>query len=692
MSDELPTIDQAGELLKAGKITQKTFDRLASVDQGKAKGINQSVAEPNASMPDITPVLGPQLAQEYANDPSLSPELRSVANAVATQAPGAPFQHPPVTYGDPHSPNTAAMDNASVNQPAPVTVPPNEGLSNFGTRVQNVASNVVRADSERLAAKDAKPPVVAAPTPDPNTPGSSPADLAQSEGLNPLLVALQRPKKGVPQVEVGKITKVPPAPTVNPDADIEANVSPRGISYFDKKTGLQVDDPVEARKMEGLAADEAKISQDTAEAQRNRDVRLKTEDKLDTQVDKRIGALGNEADARQKQASDTADYYAKLRGELKARDTKNDVQAMNDDAATRNQLHATNLAIDDYASQKVDPARYWKNAGTVGQIGIAVGAFLGVLGKSDKPIEALNSAIDRDIHAQESSINVKGNSVNMRRGVFSDMLNLTKNAEAARQASRAVALQNAELQLKGIAAQYDNPIIAAKAADGIAQLQSQQISARGAVLSTMQKEAQARAAAAYAEKRADAKDEVKFRHEAYLRGMDVDGKRSEKEQERKITIPDNLSSDGKPHTILANSNQDREKMATNIESGSNMLSAMTRQKELIKRVKGGDLGITGSIRDEWNANTAAIELEQRKLADTGVSVSPDEKKAVETISNPGGLDYFISDEHALKNIDNAQQIVKRRVQSSLNTRTEAGSTPAITNDAQAAAVGAVPNE
>lgn len=146
-------------------------------------------------------------------------------------------------------------------------------------------------------------------------------------------------------------------------------------------------------------------------------------------------------------------------------------------------------AADRLAGMRMDPGRYYRNAGAIGMLGNAIAVGLGAMGEAlgggpNVALQQINAAIDRDIAAQEQDIATAGQDVQNRRGVLHEVQNEYSTRQGAIMASRAMMLGD----------------LAARAEAQAASMGGAEAAARGAALRdqllTAQEQAQAAAEAA----------------------------------------------------------------------------------------------------------------------------------------------------------------------------------------------------
>lgn len=109
-------------------------------------------------------------------------------------------------------------------------------------------------------------------------------------------------------------------------------------------------------------------------------------------------------------------------------------------------------SVKSLSQMSVDPNRFWATRST-GQrvsamIGLALGGFLqGARGGSNPALDAINTAIDRDVRAQEASWQIQRDVVNGRQTAFGLAMAKYQNADAARSMARAAALDAVQAQM-----------------------------------------------------------------------------------------------------------------------------------------------------------------------------------------------------------------------------------------------------
>lgn len=138
--------------------------------------------------------------------------------------------------------------------------------------------------------------------------------------------------------------------------------------------------------------------------------------------------------------------------------------------------------IDRVANDRVDPNRWWSSRNAGQKVAGIAGILLSGLSGSDHnaALDAINSNINRDIEAQKVNLsNLKGAS-GEQLNLYGKMLDLYRSEPAAQAATQAALLRQFQDRIGAIAAKYNSPAVAAKAAQIQAQLGMQAASLTGA--------------------------------------------------------------------------------------------------------------------------------------------------------------------------------------------------------------------
>lgn len=173
-------------------------------------------------------------------------------------------------------------------------------------------------------------------------------------------------------------------------------------------------------------------------------------------------ALTAEAQAKMAQNKEVANLYDES---LKTQER--DLQSFRERIASyQTESDEISRAI---ASDKIDPDRYWNSKDTGGKISTAIGVLLAGIGQGmqgstrNMAIEALDKSIDRDIESQKLELGKK-------QTLLSDNFRKQGNLMAAEQATRIQMGAIVQGKMAKIAAQTNNPIIAAQAQQRINQV------------------------------------------------------------------------------------------------------------------------------------------------------------------------------------------------------------------------------
>lgn len=124
-------------------------------------------------------------------------------------------------------------------------------------------------------------------------------------------------------------------------------------------------------------------------------------------------------------------------------------------------------AADRLAQMRVDPSRYYRNAGVVGMLGNAIAVGLGAMGEAlgggpNVALQQINAAIDRDIASQEQDIATAGADVENRRGILSEVQRDFVTRQGALEATRAIMLRDLAAQAEAQAANLGSAEAAAQ--------------------------------------------------------------------------------------------------------------------------------------------------------------------------------------------------------------------------------------
>lgn len=128
---------------------------------------------------------------------------------------------------------------------------------------------------------------------------------------------------------------------------------------------------------------------------------------------------------------------------------------------------AMQRAADRLAQMRVDPSRYYRNAGVVGMLGNAIAVGLGAMGEAlgggpNVALQQINAAIDRDIASQEQDIATAGADVENRRGILSEVQRDFVTRQGALEATRAIMLRDLAAQAEAQAANLGSAEAAAQ--------------------------------------------------------------------------------------------------------------------------------------------------------------------------------------------------------------------------------------
>ena len=185
------------------------------------------------------------------------------------------------------------------------------------------------------------------------------------------------------------------------------------------------------------------------------------------------------AKAGSDKAAEEAAYLERIRKEDEDRIKTADANQAARQAKLDEAFQKLDQSANDLASKRVDPERYWANKTTGDKVMAGIGLFFGAFGQGgNKAVSVISDAIDRDINAQKSDIQTAKDVYTARQGIYSDMFATYKDRRVAEEASRAAYLENAQLEVKRIAAKYAGPETQAKAQMLLGELEQKKQAAR----------------------------------------------------------------------------------------------------------------------------------------------------------------------------------------------------------------------
>jgi hypothetical protein len=127
------------------------------------------------------------------------------------------------------------------------------------------------------------------------------------------------------------------------------------------------------------------------------------------------------------------------------------------------------------SKQAIDPNRFWANQSTGAKIGAVIGAMLGGFGAAasggrNTAVEIINSAVERDIKAQEMAFQAARDATSAKQTAFSLAMQKYGNVDAARASARVAALDAVQAQLNQQATMWKGTDAANHATEATASL------------------------------------------------------------------------------------------------------------------------------------------------------------------------------------------------------------------------------
>ncbi len=113
------------------------------------------------------------------------------------------------------------------------------------------------------------------------------------------------------------------------------------------------------------------------------------------------------------------------------------------------------VKMDEVASQKVDPNRFWSNKTTGEKIMAGIALALGAAGSGgNRAAGIINKAIEDDISLQKYAIDEQRKSLAGEKSLVNEMYDVYKDKSAATAAARIAGLNNAQMVLSAMGAKY----------------------------------------------------------------------------------------------------------------------------------------------------------------------------------------------------------------------------------------------
>lgn len=200
---------------------------------------------------------------------------------------------------------------------------------------------------------------------------------------------------------------------------------------------------------------------------------------------KKQEALEMASSAGQAAAEAEASYLGTLQDNLANQQKQNQVREVARQKQMEEQGQKLEQAVGAFESAKVDPKRMWASMQN-GQkaltgVAMALGAFGAAYnGGNNQAATLIRKAVDDDIQLQKAEIQKLGDVVTAKRSVLQDMRALFDDERQAESAAKLAMINQAEIGLKQMAAQYKSPQIQANAMTALAdlELQKEQIKAK----------------------------------------------------------------------------------------------------------------------------------------------------------------------------------------------------------------------
>lgn len=188
-------------------------------------------------------------------------------------------------------------------------------------------------------------------------------------------------------------------------------------------------------------------------------------DMFNKPFDMQKSAVKKEYEAGAKAAAEEAGYLRTAAEENDRMIKDNQARQLKDQANLEGKLA-------EVQAMKVDPNRYWANKSTGEKIMAGIALFLGAAGSGgNKAAAVIQDAINKDIKLQEGDIENKF-------GLYKQAYAATKDANAAREATRLAMLNGTQLKVAEVMSRYKDPMMRAKGEQLMAAIEGQKQAAQ----------------------------------------------------------------------------------------------------------------------------------------------------------------------------------------------------------------------
>lgn len=143
------------------------------------------------------------------------------------------------------------------------------------------------------------------------------------------------------------------------------------------------------------------------------------------------------------------------------------------------QLQDYNSTVQELASAKVDPERFWNSRSMPQKASAFIGIMLSGIGAGmqgvagNSALNLINRAIDADIDAQKTELDTKSKTLNYKGNLLGLMRQKYQDEGVAQAATKATMLEKLQMQMQQQAALYENPLVQERAQLAIGQLREE---------------------------------------------------------------------------------------------------------------------------------------------------------------------------------------------------------------------------
>lgn len=192
-----------------------------------------------------------------------------------------------------------------------------------------------------------------------------------------------------------------------------------------------------------------------------------------------MGALQNIGALEGQKAVENAKLYGQAIGEVDKIEAQRQQQFNKYQQDMDGQLQDYNKTVQELASAKVDPERFWNSRSMPQKASAFIGIMLSGIGSGmqgvagNSALNLINRAIDADIDAQKTELDTKSRVLNYKGNLLGLMRQKYQDESTAQAATKATMLEKLQMQMQQQAALYESPLVQERAQLAIGQLKEE---------------------------------------------------------------------------------------------------------------------------------------------------------------------------------------------------------------------------